>query len=75
MVHTLDSLTISEHIPLTGQLTKGDCILLMDFTPFSTTIVEHSHIAMKVPCNENGIPKVTIATGVAPNFKALNIVI
>lgn len=71
-VHTLDNLTISEHIPLTGQLTNGDYILLMDITPFSTSIEGHSHIAMKVPCNENGSPKVTVATGVAPNFKTLN---
>jgi len=73
MVHTLDNLTISEHIPLTGQLTNGDYILLMDFTPFSTSIEGHSHIAMKVPCNENGSQKVTVASGVAPNFKTLNI--
>ena len=72
-VHTLDNLTISEHIPLTGQLTNGDYMLLMDFTPFSLSIEGHSHIAMKVPCNENGSPKVTVATGVAPNFKTLNI--
>jgi hypothetical protein len=71
--HTFDNLTISEHIPLTGQLTNGDYILLMDFTPFSTSIEGHSHIAMKVPCNEDGSPKVTIVTGVAPNLKTLDI--
>jgi hypothetical protein len=71
--HTFDNLTISEHIPLTGQLTNGDYILLMDFTPFSTSIEGHSHIAMKVPCNEDGSPKVTIVTGVAPNLKTLDV--
>lgn len=49
--HTLDNLIISEHIPLNGQLTNGDYILLMDFTPFATSIEGHNHIAMKVPCN------------------------
>jgi hypothetical protein len=71
--HTFDNLTISEHIPLTGQLTNGDYILLMDFTPFSTSIEGHSHIAMKVPCNEDGSAKITIVTGVAPNLKSLDI--
>src|ERR671910_1089664 len=73
IAHTFDNLTISEHIPLAGQLTSGDYILLMDFTPFSTSIEGHSHIAMKVPCNEDGSPKVTIVTGVAPNLKTLDI--
>jgi hypothetical protein len=30
--HIIDNLVISEHIPLTGQLAAGDCLLLMDFT-------------------------------------------
>jgi hypothetical protein len=72
-VHTLDNLVISEHIPLTGQLASGDYILLMDFTPFVTSIEGHSHIALKVPCNEDGTPKVTIVTGIAPNLNTLNI--
>lgn len=71
--HILDNLVISEHIPLTGQLTSGDYILLMDFTPFVTSIEGHSHIALKVPCNEDGTSKVTIVTGIAPNLKTLNI--
>ena len=70
--HILDNLVISEYIPLTGQLTGGDYILLMDFTPFVTSIEGHSHIALKVPCNEDGTPKVTIATGIAPNLNTLN---
>lgn len=69
--HTLDNLIISEHIPLTGQLTNGDYILLMDFTPFATSIEGHSHIAMKVPCNEDGSPQVTIVTGIAPKLNTL----
>ncbi|HZA63862.1 MAG TPA: hypothetical protein VE573_13390 [Nitrososphaeraceae archaeon] len=71
--HKLDNLVISEHIPLTGQLASGDYILLMDFTPFVTSIEGHSHIALKVPCNEDGTPKVTIVTGIAPNLNTLNI--
>ena len=71
--HILDNLVISEHIPLTGQLASGDYILLMDFTPFVTSIEGHSHIALKVPCNEDGTSKVTIVTGIAPNLNTLNI--
>jgi hypothetical protein len=71
--HILDNLVISEYIPLTGQLTGGDYILLMDFTPFVTSIEGHSHVALKVPCNEDGTSKVTIATGIAPNLNTLNI--
>jgi hypothetical protein len=33
----------------------------------------HSHIALKVPCNDDGSPKVTIGTGIAPNLNILNI--
>jgi hypothetical protein len=71
--HILDNLVISEHIPLTGQLASGDYILLMDFTPFVTSIEGHSHIALKVPCNEDGTPKVTMVTGIAPNLNTLDI--
>ena len=71
--HTLDNLIISEHIPLTGQLASGDYILLMDFTPFVTSIEGHSHLALKVPCNKDGSPKATIVTGTVPNLNTLNI--
>jgi hypothetical protein len=71
--HILYNLVISEYIPLTGQLAVGDYILLMDFTPFVTSIEGHSHIALKVPCNEDGTSKVTIVTGIAPNLNTLNI--
>jgi hypothetical protein len=71
--HVLDNLIVSEHIPLNGQLTIGDYILLMDFTPFATSIEGHSHIAMKVPCNEDGSPQVTVVTGIAPKLNTLNI--
>jgi hypothetical protein len=70
--HVLDNLVTSEHIPLKGQLNSGDYILLMDLTPFSTSIEGHSHIAMKVPCNEDGKSKLTIATGIAPNLNSLD---
>ena len=71
--HTFDNLIISEHIPLNGQLANGDYLLLMDFTPFATSIEGHSHIAMKVPCTEEGSPKITIVIGVAPKLSTLNI--
>jgi hypothetical protein len=71
--HIFDNLIISEHIPLAGQLSSGDYILLMDFTPFVTSVEGHSHIALKVPCNDDGSPKVTIGTGIAPNLNILNI--
>jgi len=71
--HILDNLVISEHIPITGQLASGDYILLVDFTPFVTSIEGHSHIALKVPCNEDGTSKVTVVTGIAPNLNTLNI--
>lgn len=71
--HVLDNLVTSEHIPLKGQLYNGDYILLMDLTPFATSVQGHSHIAMKVPCNEDGSPKVTIVTGVAPKLNPLDI--
>jgi hypothetical protein len=71
--HIFDNLIISEHIPLAGQLSSGDYILLMDFTPFVTSVEGHSHIALKVPCNDDGTPKVTIGAGIAPNLNTLNI--
>jgi hypothetical protein len=71
--HTIDNLVISEYIPLTGQLVVGDYLLLMDFTPFSTSVEGHSHIALKVPCGEDAIPKITIATGVAPKLNTLHL--
>jgi hypothetical protein len=71
--HTLDNLIISEHIPLNGQLANEDYILLMDFTPFATSVEGHSHVTMKVPCNENGSAKIGIVTGVAPELNTLNI--
>ena len=45
----------------------------MDLTPFATSVEGHSHIAMKVPCNENGSPKLTIVTGVAPTLNTLDV--
>ena len=65
-----ESLFISQHIPLTGQLQNGDYIHLIDFTPFNTTA--EGHIAIKVPCDNDGKPLVTIITGVAPNFTTLD---
>ena len=61
-----------EYNRLTGQLTSGDYMLLMDFTPFATSVEGHSHIAMKASCNQDGSPKVTIVAGVSPNLSTLN---
>ena len=66
-----ESLFISQHIPLTGQLENGDYIHLIDFTPFNTTA--EGHIAIKVPCDNDGKPLVTIISGVAPNFTTLDV--
>ena len=63
VVHITDNLIVSQHIPLTGSLFTSDYILLMDLTPFATSVEGHSHIAMKIPCNEDGTPKGTIVTG------------
>jgi hypothetical protein len=66
-----ESLFISQNLPLTGQLENGDYLHLMDFTPFKTTA--EGHIAIKVPCDNDGKPLVTIITGVAPNFTTLDV--
>jgi hypothetical protein len=71
--HSIDNLIISQHIPLTGNLVNKDYILLMDLTPFATSVEGHSHIAMKIPCNKDGIPKVTIIAGIAPDLKSLDV--
>ena len=42
---------------------------MLDHPPFATSVEGHSHIAMKVPCNEDGSPKITIITGIAPKLK------
>ena len=69
--HIFDNLIISQYIPLTGNLVNGDYILLMDLTPFATSVEGHSHIAMKIPCNGAGSPKATIVTGIVPDLKSL----
>jgi hypothetical protein len=66
-----ESLFISQNIPLTGQLENGDYLHLIDLTPFKTTA--EGHIAIKVPCDNDGKPLVTIITGVAPNFTTLDV--
>ena len=71
--HIIDNLIISQHISLTGNLVKGDYILLMDLTPFATSVEGHSHIAMKIPCNKAGSPKAMIVTGIAPDLKSLDV--
>ncbi len=68
-----ESMMVSTHTPLTGQLNKGDYIHLIDFTPFKVSAEGHSHIAMKVPCDNNGNPKLAIIAGVAPDFKTIKV--
>lgn len=72
-IHELHDLILSESIPLQGQLTSGDYLLLMDLTPFATSVETHSHIALKVPCDENGQSMLTVVTGIAPNLNTLDI--
>ena len=72
-VHSIDNLVTSEHIALTGQLAIGDYLLLMDLTPFVTSVEEHSHIALKIPCKDDGTSKLTVVTGVAPKLNSLTI--
>jgi hypothetical protein len=71
--HVLDELIISQYIPLERQLTAKDYLLLMDLTPFATSVEGHSHIAVKIPCSEEGIPELTIFSGVAPQLKSLDL--
>ena len=54
--HTFDNLLVSEDIPLGGKLDSGDFILLMDFTPFATSVEGHSRIALKDPCEVDASP-------------------
>lgn len=46
---------------------------MLDHPPFATSVEGHSHIALKVPCNEDGSPKITIVTGFAPKLNTLNV--
>jgi len=71
--HVFDNLIVSEHIPLRGQLDSGDYVLLMDLTPFATSVEGHSRVALKVPCNDDKSPKVAILTGIAPDLNSLDI--
>jgi hypothetical protein len=71
--HIFDNLITTQNIPLTGNLVSNDYILLMDLTPFATSVEGHSHIAMKIPCNEEGIPKATVVAGIASNLKSLDL--
>jgi hypothetical protein len=71
--HVLDKLIVTENIPLRGQLTDGDYILLTDLTPFATSVEGHNHIALKIPCTKEALPEVTIFAGVAPELKSLDL--
>jgi len=66
-----ENLFISQNIPLTGKLENGDYLHLIDLAPFNTTA--EGHIALKVPCDDNGKPLATIISGIAPNFRTLDV--
>lgn len=55
------------------QLDTGDYLLLMDFTPFATSVEGQSRIALKVPCEVDASPKIRVVTGGTSNLHALNI--
>jgi hypothetical protein len=61
---------VSTYLPLTGQISKGSYIHLMDLKPFN---VVKGDLAMQVPCDYKGYSKVTIIGGIPPNFKTFNI--
>jgi hypothetical protein len=71
--HVLDKLIVAQNVPLRGQLTDSDYILLMDLTPFATSVEGHNHIASKIPYTKEALPEVTIFVGVAPNLKSLDL--
>lgn len=71
--HTFDNPIVSEHIPLDGQLDTGDYLLLMDFTPFATSVEGQSRIALKVPCEVDASQKIRVVTGGISNLHTLNI--
>jgi hypothetical protein len=54
-------------------LSDDDYILLIDLTPFATSVQGHNHIASKIPCTKEALPEVTIFTGVAPDLKSLDL--
>jgi hypothetical protein len=51
---------------LTGELEDGDYLIVADLSPYRTT-QGSSHLALKVPCNNQGEPKVALLTGIAPD--------
>ncbi len=59
----------TETIPLNGKLKNGDYVLLMDITPFESSM---GHVAMKVPCDKQGNTSLTIVAGVAPSVSPIS---
>ena len=61
-------------IPLEGKsLAKGEFLLLSDTTP---VLVNRAHIALNVPCEDNGNnpqSDITVVAGVAPNVKPVDL--
>lgn len=53
---------VAETINLQGELQSGDFKLLMDVTPFEAV---NGHVAMKVPCDEDGNTTLVILAGTA----------
>jgi hypothetical protein len=74
MRHILLTILLFQSIsPLDGLLDTGDYLLLMDFTPFATSVEGQSRIALKVPCEVDASPKIRVVTGGTSNLHTLNI--
>jgi len=57
-------------IPLDGiKLKDGQFILLTDTTPFTS----EAHVAMVLPCDDEGNPKAKLVAGVAPNLAPVDL--
>ncbi|MDE1855920.1 MAG: hypothetical protein KGH49_01660 [Candidatus Micrarchaeota archaeon] len=65
------SLSSIDAIPLYGQtLPAGSYMHLMDISPEQVVI---GHLALKVPCDTNGISQIVLLLGSAPNFQAIHL--
>lgn len=62
--------TLSKRI--TGDLEKGDYVVLGHFAQYSLT-GQHRQIQLKLPCNDDKEPKVKLLVGSVPNLKELDL--
>ena len=61
-----NDLIMSSAKRLTGELEDGDYLIAADLSPYRI-MQGSSNLALKVPCNNQGEPKVALLTGVAPD--------